>query len=107
VGIRAVHVDFREHRKRDAEIHLAEFRDVGVRAGLLLAELIARKTEHRESSARILFVQRFEPSVLRREAALARGVDDQQHLALEVGQRAGFAVDRLRRKVVDRSHRCL
>ena len=52
-------------------------------AGLLAAELVAREAEHRKAARAQRLLQRLEALVLRRESALARGVDDQQHLTLE------------------------
>src|SRR5437870_5470095 len=78
----AVDVDLGEHRKRHAVIDLAERLDLLLIAGLLRAELIARKAEHFEAAIVHLLVDRFETLVLRRESALARGVDDEQDLVL-------------------------
>jgi hypothetical protein len=44
-------------------------------------------------------VQLLEPRILRREAALARDIDDQQRLAVEVSEPRGLAVDGFERDV--------
>ena len=66
----------------DPVVELAELCDLVFRARFLRAELIAGKAEHFEAARVHFFVERLEPLVLRREAALARDVHDQQHLVL-------------------------
>ena len=48
VGLRAVHLDLREHRKRHAVVLLAEGADLFVVAGLLMTELVTWKPQDRE-----------------------------------------------------------
>lgn len=51
------------------------------------------------------FMQGFKAGKLRREAAGAGGVDDQQNLAPEIAQGQRLAIDLRGLKVVDRSHK--
>src|SRR5262249_41627961 len=75
---------------------LAERRDLVVVARVLAAELVARKAEHDESLVLVRLPQRLQALELRREATLAGGVDDQQHLALVAVELDALAVDGLR-----------
>jgi len=77
----AVDVDLGEHGKFDAVVLFAELADLAFAAGLLLAELVAGKTQHRETVWAQFFVERFEARILRRESALARRVDDEKRFA--------------------------
>ena len=58
-----------------------------------MAELVARKAQHRETLVAVLAPQRLETLVLRREAALRSNVDDQQRLAREFAKPPFAAVD--------------
>ena len=86
MGVRAVHLDLREHRERHVVLRRAERLDLALVAGLLVAELVARETEHLEALRMELAVESLETGVLRREAALRRDVHDQQRLAAVVGK---------------------
>ena len=99
MGVRAVDLDLCEHRERHVVLVGAKLADCSLVARLLMAELVARKSEHSEAAPAKAPVQRFEAHVLRCEAALARNIDDQQRLAREVAERMRFAVDRLYRDV--------
>src|SRR5262245_61516363 len=92
----AVDVDLGHHRERHAVVELAERRERVVAAGVLGAELVARKAEHDEPLILVRLPQRLQAVELRREAALAGGVDDQQYLALVAAQLDALAADRLR-----------
>jgi hypothetical protein len=106
-GLRAVDVDLREHREGDAVIELAELLDLLLAAWLLAAELVAREAEHLEALAVQLAVELLEALVLRREAALACRVDDQEHLALVARELDRLAVDVVDGDVVEARHgRC-
>src|SRR5690606_14960401 len=94
----AIDIAFLEHRKTDAVLALAKRPDFIRPARLLLAKLIAGKTEKLESARAVSFIQCFETLVLRSESAFACGVDDQQHLAGEIAQ-----VDRLAGEFVGRN----
>ena len=80
VRVVAVDVDLGEQRERDAEVALAEALDLGLVPGLLVAELVAREAEHGEALVGVLVLQLLQALVLRREAALRGGVDDEHHL---------------------------
>src|SRR6478752_5055105 len=70
-------------REGHPEIALAKLGNLGVAAGLLPGELVARDAEDLEALAAELVVQRLETSVLGRETALGRHVDPQNHFAPE------------------------
>src|SRR6476620_128571 len=70
-------------RKSHAEVALAELGDFGVGSGLLPGELVAGDAEDREAFLAELVVERLQPGVLRRKAALGGHVYDQYDLAPE------------------------
>src|SRR5215471_682786 len=72
---RAVDLDLLEERERHAVVHRAELADLLGRAGLLPAELVAGKADHREPTAGEPLLQPLQPLVLRRQAALRGDVD--------------------------------
>lgn len=100
VGVGAVHLDLGEDREAHAVGERAELADRGGVAGLLGAELIARKAKDDETVVLVAPVQLLKPGVLRGEAAATRDVDDQQHLAAIVGHGLGCAVQKRRREGV-------
>src|SRR3546814_17744929 len=71
-------------------------------AGLLFLEIVGREAEHFQPLAALVLIQLFQPFVLRRQTALRRHVDDQQHLALERSEVGVTAIDALDRAVVER-----
>ena len=87
VRVVAVDLNFRKQREIDAVIHIAERLDFVVVAGLLVAELIAREAENFEAAVVVSGVELLQSLVLRGEAALAGGVDDEQDLAFVGGER--------------------
>jgi hypothetical protein len=68
-----------------------EFEDLGVGAGLLVRELVARESEH--DDVVVVIVKRTQTCVLRREASSAGDVDDQCKVALELVEVHLFAGD--------------
>src|SRR6186713_1154824 len=100
----AVDVDLGKHRERYVILCLAELSDLFGVARLLPPELVAGKAEHRKTARRKFTLQLLEAPVLRREPAGTRGVDDQEHLALEPLQRYLLAGKRLRREIVNTWH---
>ncbi len=93
VRVLAVHLDLCEHRKADAVVPSTELLDLDLTTRLLLSELITGKTEHHESPVLEFVVERLQSCVLRREAALARDVDDEQGLTAVNVHLLRFAVD--------------
>src|SRR5205085_10398378 len=85
----------REHREVDGVLVDAELRDLLVRAGLLAAEVVHRKAEHHQAAVAVFAEERLQSVVLRRIAALARGVDDKKYLARVVAQGLRAFVERL------------
>src|SRR5882757_3667614 len=94
MGVRAVDLDLGEHRERHIELVGAKLADCSLVPWLLMAELVAREAEHGEAALAKAPVQRFEPCILRGEAALACDIDDQQRLPREVVEPARLAVRR-------------
>src|ERR1019366_1128405 len=82
----AIDLDLREQREVHAVIELTEGLDLVIGARLLMAELIAGKAKHLQAAVFVLGVKRLQAFVLRREPALAGGVDDQQDLALVIAE---------------------
>src|SRR6476661_9669995 len=79
----APHIRLGGERKSHAEVALAELGDFGVGSGLLPGELVAGDAEYREAFLAELVVERLQPGVLRRKAALGGHVYDQYDLAPE------------------------
>src|SRR5208337_4083657 len=101
----SVDLNFREQREVDGVIGLAKCFDFFVVAGFLVSELVAGKAENFESAIMILRVKLLQPFVLRRESALAGGVDDEQDSSLVIAQALLLTVVQLRRKTIER-HEC-
>ena len=93
MGVDAVDLDLGEHRERDGVLVSAEPLDGGLVARFLMAELVAGEAEHGEAAPAKALVQRLEARVLRREAAFAGDIDDQQRLSQEIAEHARLAVD--------------
>ena len=79
------HARLLEHRELDAVGHAAELGDLLVGAGLLRRRIRSTGTRARRAAVLVLAVERLETFVLVRVAAVARRVDDQQHLAAGTG----------------------
>src|SRR5262249_33328688 len=69
----------------------------------LCTEFVCREGEDLEALALVLFIDRFQILILRCQAALARRIDDEQHLALIGGEVNGLPVDVLDVKIKNRS----
>jgi len=89
----AVDLDLGGHRKTHRVVERAETADARFVLGFLVAELVARKSQHHQSGLAVVAPQLFQPGVLRGESAARGDVDDQQHVAGEIGQRQRVAVD--------------
>src|SRR6202030_423192 len=63
-----------------------------------------RHSQHDQTFVAVLFVELFQRLVLRRIAALAGDVDDEQHFALVLRQVGFFAVERLHLVVENGRH---
>lgn len=90
MGAVAVDVELGHHWKADVEAGQAEGLDLGIAAGLLAAELVAGEAED-DKVLGVLALEvgpeLLEALVLRGEAALGGCVDDEDDLALVVGER--------------------
>src|SRR5450432_3594289 len=94
-------LDVALHREGDTVVGLAELGDLLVRAGVLGTELVAREADHDQALVAIALPQPLQAAELRREAALARGVDDQEDLAALARELGRLASDRCGLEVVD------
>src|SRR5215204_2238587 len=94
--------DFLEHREGDVVGELAERGDLLGRAGLLAAEIVARKPEHVEAFALHFTLQLLETFVLRRVSAFARHVHNEADRPLVLRQVGGLAVERRSLEIVKR-----
>jgi AcrR family transcriptional regulator len=99
-----VDLDLAEHRERDVVVGRAEVLDLRVGPRLLPLELVAREAEDLKAAVLVGAVERLKALILRRQAALARHVDDEQHLARVVAQGDLAAVGSGRREVVRACH---
>ena len=95
MSVLPIYIDLFEHRERDAVVHAAELGNLCGTAGFLFAKLVARKTEYLQTARLELVVELLQSAVLGREAALARGVDDQQGLSPVLAQLHGIAVQEI------------
>lgn len=77
----AVDVHFLKHREAHAVVNVTGLLDFIRTAGFLLTKLVARETKHYQPLSRVLFVERFQASVLRCEATMAGRIHHQNHLA--------------------------
>src|SRR5690606_20980509 len=93
VGATAVDLDLVEHRKAHRKAGGAEGGDLGRAARLLPAELVAGKAHDHEAAILVVVPELFQPVILAGVAALAGGVDRQDHLAAEIGHGLFGAVD--------------
>jgi hypothetical protein len=91
-------------RKGDGVVAFAEAENFRVRAGLLVAELIAGEGQNLQSLGAIFFVELLQPLVLRRVSAAAGGIDDEQDLAAIAGERLVVPVVELGGKIEDAGH---
>src|SRR6266545_4417925 len=71
-------------------------------ARFLRAKIVARKTQHREAFGFVFAVNGFQRLILRRQTAMRRHVDDQQHFPLVLLQRRVLVVDVFQRNLVER-----
>jgi hypothetical protein len=90
--VRAVDLNLREQWKLDTVVGFAKRSDLMVVAWLLVPELVARESQQFETALLELGVQTLQALVLRREAALAGRVYDEQNLARIVAELLDFAV---------------
>ena len=90
---RAIDLDLRRQWEADSEAGRAELADLLLGAGLLGAELVAGKTDHRKALAGELPLQLLETRILRRVPAPACHVDRKHDLTTQRVQKIGRAVD--------------
>ena len=82
----SIDLDLLHQGEGDAIVQPAELDDLFVGAGLLMAELVAGEAYDDEALVLVLLVEGLEAVVLGSEAALGRGVDDQEDFAFIVGE---------------------
>src|SRR5258706_5968840 len=95
-----VDVNLGEQRERDPVVHRAELADLLRRAGLLLAELVAREPGHSEPALGQLVVEPLHALVLRRQPALGCHVDDQYRRAGEIAEGGWISAQSLKSNVL-------
>lgn len=98
----ALHVDLAEHREAHSIVELTEFGDFFVAPRLLVHELVGGESEHHQTVFLVGFVELLKAVVLTGEAAFARGVHDQKHLAFELRELPFLAVNGRHGEVVNR-----
>ncbi len=101
-GAVAVHLDLGEEREADAELRGCELLDLLVAAGLLRAELVAGKTEDRQTL--VVLVKGTQTCVVGSGPSLTGQVDHQAALVPILRRRHRCTVDRLRLEVVEARH---
>src|ERR1700733_9280085 len=104
VGAGPVDLDLAEHGERDVIGGLAEVLDLLVGSRLLPLALVARETEDLKAPVLVVAVERLKALVLRRQAALACHVHDEQQLARVVTQGDLAAIMAGRGEVVRACH---
>src|SRR4051812_44710514 len=90
-----------EHREGDLVLGRTKLADLLRAARLLLAEIVARKTEHGKAATLVPLVQRLEPRILRGVAAVARDIDEERHLTAEALETRRFTFESFDGHVVD------
>src|SRR5204863_2440911 len=97
----AVDLHLAHHREAHPVVERAEGGDLLVAARVLPAEFVARKADDHQPAVAVAFPQRLQPLELRREAALAGGVDDQHYLSTLCRKVSGFALNGEGLEIVD------
>src|SRR6185312_16552257 len=85
-------------------LRAAEARDLRLAARLLRAELIARKTHHREILLAQIAMQLLQGGILWRQPAAARHIDRKHDPAAKPPQQVGRSIDAANGNVVEASH---
>ena len=99
-----VDLDLGEHRKCGVVLRRGELEDLGIGAGLLQTELVTREPENDETGCLVVFVERTQTCVLRREASIAGEVDDEADLAAVFVEAHRLPRDRRHGDVVEVGH---
>src|SRR5260221_9810639 len=92
--------DLGEQRERDPVVHRAELADLLRRAGLLLAELVAREPGHGEPALGELVVEPLQALVLRCQPALGCHIDDEYRRAGEIAEGGWISAQSLKSNVL-------
>ena len=100
----AIDLNLRHKGEGDTMVQTAELLYLLVSTRLLMTELVAGEAYDDKSLVLILLVERLEAVVLRGEAALAGGVDDEQRLALVVGEAHFLALVREGGEIINLFH---
>ena len=87
----AIDVDFLKQGKGHAKVALTKVSDLLCIAGLLVAELVAGKSEYHQTAILEFLIQGFKALILGGEPTLAGGIHNQEHLALELFKRNRIA----------------
>ena len=104
VGVGTIDIDLLHHGETHAVIDLAKIGNDFVARRILVAKLIARKTQNSQTLVFVGQVDFFKATKLWRETAGAGGVHDQHDLALQLAQGQALAVHLNRFKIVNGFH---
>ena len=104
VRILAVDLNLGHQGEGDTVIQTAELLYLLVGARLLMAELVAREANDDEALLLLLLIERLQSVVLRREATLRCGVDNEKNLALVVGKVHFLSLVRQGCVIINRTH---
>ncbi len=101
-GTVAIDVDLGKHREGCAIFRRRKFENLGIRPGLLGAELIARK--RKDVQAIRLIMKGTQTCVLISKTSTACDVDDETELSFELGQADGLTLNRSDFEIVQTGH---
>ena len=82
----SVHINLIELRELNVEVGRAELVNLQNGTRSLFAKLVAGEVQNLEAVFSILIIERLQPFILWRESTSCRGVHNQQHLALILGE---------------------
>jgi hypothetical protein len=89
-----------EHREVGVVLRRRKLENLGIRAGFLCTELVAREGKDVEALGTVFVLKRTQTCVLAGKASIAGNVDDEQRLALVLAKVDLLARDRRHGEVV-------
>jgi hypothetical protein len=101
---RSIHIQLGGQWKTDPVRAAAEGLDLFSTARLLAGKLVARQTQHAETTRLIGLLQLFKPGVLRRQATPGGDIHAQQHFAAEGLQRQIATVQSVQNQLMYGTH---
>src|SRR5580658_7314362 len=97
------HGDFFKEREIDPEGAGTKTLDFGVTTGLLLSEIVGRKTSDHQAAIAIIAIELFQRLVLLGESTFRCNIDDEENLTAVLAKLGVFASDAAYGNVMDRS----